>query len=288
MEGIGQFLKNISFGLHEKLLALGGGLSAVTVGYLLLGLTLLMVILVILLIIRGRQFAKVNATIDSHVDAVLDAKKEAQQTIDDRLKEQQQNESAMFEKINAHERESLKIIEEKEREFAKKTDEMLYLRMFYNRFKCVEDAEAECKQMLIEARDYVDETKARMDHEYLEIISHAQSEAGAIRDIAHGTMARSHQVLKKALNRSRELVDDAKREAGLPIEKLPDGVRKMLDDLSQMQAKNEAEMRALDPGDELTGVVDDDNDVLPAPHDVIVLPQDAPVEPEKEEASTEN
>ncbi len=231
------FLNSVSAffaGVSDSFVQWLSNLSPQYVGLILLALLLVILVLVILLALRGRKYNEAMDLIDQQVDAIIAAKRDAQAMIDQKSREQQDREQQMMEQLNQREQTSNASIADKERAFTEKHDELLRLRLFHEQYKGIDDAKVEIKRLLGEAHDYVDELKSRADREYTEIIGHAQDEAASIRDMSQGMMKRSHELLKKTLDRSRELIDDAKREAGLPIAQIPEGVRQALRELTEM------------------------------------------------------
>ncbi len=220
--------------VSERILA---GLSAQHVGLILLALLIVIVVLIILLAVRGRKYNQAMELIDQQVDTIVSAKRDAQAMIDRKIQEQKARESQMLDQIDQREQQSMAAIADKERAFAEKHEELQGLRRFKEKYQGVDDAKLEIKRLLGEAHDYIDELKARTDREYTEIIGHAQEEAAAIREMSQGMMARSHAMLKKTLDRSREIMEDAKREAGLPIAKVPDSVQNALRELGEIDTE---------------------------------------------------
>ena len=206
-----------------------GALNTRNTAIVVLCLLLISLVLLIMLIVRHRKYRDALAQINAQKGDIVAAKRNAQAMINEGLAEQQARERDMVEQIRQREQQSAQMIADKEAAFAQKNDELLLLRQFHQHYKSVDDAHEAGKVILYDAHNYADEIKLRADSEYMKTIAHAQEEAGAIRDMAQSMMERSSQMLKKALERSHEIIDDAKREAILPpsIQEAP---AKMLQD----------------------------------------------------------
>lgn len=209
--GFDQFLKGVSVGQLTLVAAL---------------LAILALIMIIALIVTRRHYNDALDTIDKQVDDIVAAKKDAQAKIDQKLAEHKNREADMIDQVSRREAEAANKAEAAQQElsqqresletqFKEKEDELERLREFYNNYSGINDVKAETKRMLSEATEYINQMKVRADQHCSEIISHAQKEAASIREMADGTMARSHELLKNAMQRATQIIDDARVDASV-------------------------------------------------------------------------
>lgn len=193
-------------------------------------LVVILVVLAILLIVRTRKYNDAVDQIDAQVDAVMKAKHDARDQIEKRQKELQDQQDQALERIARRDRENAALIQEREKAFADKNAEFYRLRQFYDQYKGIEDAKVEIRRLLREADEYCDEMKSRVDLNCAELLSRAQEDAQAVRDVSNALLNHARETINKAQERASAIVDGAKAEAGLPMTKIPDSVREALDD----------------------------------------------------------
>ena len=228
-ETLPEWFDGISQGLVTRL-------THTQIGLIVLVLVLAILVLLILYAAMGRRYNNAMDMIDRQVDAIAGAKRDAEATVQRGLAEQEAREHKKLADIASREQESQNRIDERERAFADKNIELENLRKFHGEYKQVADAKVEVKRLISEGNDYVDDLKARAERDYSEIISHAQNESQAIRDMAQGMMARSHNMLKSSISRANEILEDAKNELVSPKKKTPDSVVQALRDLKALEA----------------------------------------------------
>ena len=112
------------------------------------------------------------------------------------------------------ERDSALRLAEREREraledIAQLTGQVGVLTRFRDEYVAIPDARAEAARIVREAKEHAYLVSSRTEMEYAELIEHANQEAESIRSVAQQRLARSHDTLKAALARAKEIVEEA-------------------------------------------------------------------------------
>lgn len=188
-------------------------------------LVVLCIVLIIALVVKNRRYNDALDQIDLQIDAVAQARRDAQAAADQIHREERVERTAS----------------------AGDGAEFERLRKFYAENKGAEGAKSEARRIIREAQDYADDLKGRIDREYIEMIGHAKQESDAIHQMSEDMLARSRDTLRKALDRAKEIVEDARAEAGRVAPVIPDSMGQAVTELDAMDKPPEPEPGADNP-----------------------------------------
>ena len=246
MENVAQSASNAATGVLSALESVIASLSNFQILLIIALFIVLAIILIAALVSRNRRYEETVEEVERQTRAAEDTRAEARRTLKEKEAEfaqldeqrrveleQRESESRarlaqqeaemneelerqraeMNEALDAQRAQMNEALDAQRAELAEKEQKLEGLRQFHEEYKVVPDAQAEARRIIREAKDYAFSISNRTDREYAEIIQHATEEADAIRAMSQSMLTRSHEALRQAMARAKEIIDEARGEA---------------------------------------------------------------------------
>ncbi len=175
-------------------------------------LLILSIVLIGALARRNRRYDDLLEEREKQDYAAQRMEKERQQALgekDSALRLAERERERALEEKDEQLREKDEQLREKDEHIAQLTGQVGVLTRFRDEYVAIPDARAEAARIVREAKEHAYLVSSRTEMEYAELIEHANQEAESIRSVAQQRLARSHDTLKAALARAKEIVEEA-------------------------------------------------------------------------------